>query len=125
MAQHKFVINKLASKKYNDGTQITKFQLYKRNKRWITPEELKAMLEHLQKQNPSLDVAVRGNAHSLKDIEDFELRALGPTMWRQIKSRGKDDIKYSEIDDYFENKVKEPEKFMRYYQLELTIIKKI
>jgi hypothetical protein len=114
----------LRSTKGDDGTIMKTFQIYKKNKRFITSNELHKLVDNLYKKNPNADFKIKGNGGKIpKGLteDEIKIRVLAPDMWRSAKSYGK-DLKYDNEADYLEGKVKETAKFMKYYQIELTII---
>ena len=106
-----------------DGTVHKTFQIYKKNRRFITSAELHKLVDNLYKKNPNADFHVLGNGNKIpKNLTDDEVkvRGLGIDKWHTGKNFGK-DLKYDSEADYYFGKVNETSKFIKYFQIQLTI----
>ena len=94
--------------------QIKTFQLHKKNKTEITPDEIKLIY------NSMMDKAPKGS--------QFRIRGLGVDKFNTIsygmlKNLNDDNIEIYSEEEYLNNKAKDTGKFQKYSQLEFTIIK--
>lgn len=92
-----------------DSTQTT-LQVFKKNKKEITPKEIKVLTKQI------LDKAPKGTK--------MRIRALGVDKFYTLKSLD-GDLDVLEGEEYAQGKVKDTSKFSNFYQLELTVIKPI
>jgi hypothetical protein len=117
-------LKRLKSKKIPDGSVITTYQIYKKNKRYITPKELHKLAEKLTKKNPNAEFNIKGHSDKipkhLKD-DDIMIRGLRPDRWSTLKNFGQ-DLSYQDEEDYLDGKVKDTTKFNKYFQVEITVI---
>jgi hypothetical protein len=121
-----YKLNKLKSKIISDGSKIITYQIFKKNKRFITPNELKKLSDIITKKNPNTEFNIKGHADKIpKNLkeDDIMIRGLAPHRWSTLKNYG-EDLNYDYEEEYLDGRVKNTTKFNKYFQIEITIIKK-
>ena len=97
---------KVATKKYIDSEENT-IQIYKKNKNRISVDEVRRLVGNIQKERPNAKILVRG---------------LGIDRWHTLKTFD-EELNIMDTDTYYQGKVKEPDKFADFSQLQLTVLK--
>ncbi len=96
--------------------KIKTFQLYKSNKKEITPNEINNLYKtFLEKAKPNTQLRIRG-------LGIDKMQNIGTTY---LKEKNKDLKVYTEEEfmdeEYYEGKTKDVKKFLKFSQLEFTI----
>ena len=89
---------------FRDSEQKT-FSIYKKNKKQISPAELRLLITKLQVENTKVRV-----------------RGLGIDRWHSLKGF-EDNGNIEEDEEYYEGKVREVGKFADFSQIQITILK--
>jgi hypothetical protein len=80
----------------------------------------------LTKKNPNAEFNMKGHADKipkhLKE-DDIMIRGLAPHRWSTLKNYGQ-DLSYDNEEEYLDGKVKDKAKFNKYFQIEISVIKK-
>ena len=118
-----FHLNTLKSTEMKDGSKVIKYQVYKKNKKPFTAQELQTLSAMILKKAPtSSNLQIKGHADFLPDNAPVTLQGLNPERWRTIKSFGK-DISIQDEEDYYDGKARDTSKFNQYYQAIITLLR--
>lgn len=104
----KFIVNVQDVETAPDKSTVTTSTIHISNKRFITQDELHYLTDKL------LDD---------KSVSDILIRGLSIDKWNTLKPWGR-DLKYMNQEEYYQGKVKDTAKFLKYFQIQLTIVRK-
>jgi hypothetical protein len=103
----KFNINVVETNDFGDSIEKTT-TISKKSKKRISPEEIRKISEKLLKNAP------KGSK--------IRIRGLGIDRWNTLQSYDK-ALQILDYEEYYEGKVKEPNKFADFSQIEITLLK--
>jgi hypothetical protein len=116
----KFQINELKNTTNKDGSKIITYQVYRKDKKEMTPQELKTIAEGISKKTQEKKGDFHIKAHSDELPQTVFIRGLRPDRWTTIKSFGK-DIDVQDEDEYLNGRELHTTKFQRYYQAQISL----
>ena len=116
----KFTFNKLEDKTFKNGSTRENYQIgLTDQKALLTPEDVKYLVDGLTKKTPKgTKFVVHGlgvaGIHELGDSSKYK-----PKHLKGFYS----DLNFQDEEDYFEGKSRETAKFLRYFQITISVVK--
>ena len=116
----KFTFKKLEGKTFKNGSTRENYQIALTDqKEFLTPEDVKYLVDGITKKAPKGTQFV---VHGLGVAGLHELGDSSKYKHRQMKGFYS-DLQFQEEEDYFEGKSKETAKFLKYFQITISIVK--
>ena len=113
MIQQQFNMKKINTKPFSDGTAMIQVQLYRKNKKSITYDDVSKLTKYFNDEAQK-----KGKPYKLG------IRALAIDQWKTLKGMDADELMSEEdYDEYFVNKVSDTFKFSKFEQVQIYIIK--
>ena len=116
----KFIKKKLEDKTYKNGSTRINYQISLTDqKAFLTPEDVKYLVDGITKKAP------KGTKFVVQGLGVAGLHELGDsTKYKHRQMKGfYSDLKFQEEEDYFDGKSKETAKFLKYFQIIISIVK--
>ena len=109
----KLTIKEIGSKTFKGATEKT-FQVNKTDgKTMITPEELRSIVENMEKDAKKSKKAIKFMVRGLNGMQRFTLKGYNT------------DLDLNNEDEYFDGKVNDGTKFANFYQVQITVLKEL
>ena len=106
-------IKEIGSKTFKGSTEKT-FQVNKKDgKSMITPEELRSIVENMEKDAKKSKKAIKFMVRGLNGMQKFTLKGYNT------------DLDLNNEEEYFDGKVNDGTKFANFYQVQITVQKEL
>ena len=116
----KFTFKKLEDKTFKNGSTRENYQIgLTDQKALLTPEDVKYLVDGLTKKTPK---GTKFVVHGLGVAGVHELGDSSKYKPKQLKGFYS-DLNFQNEEDYFEGKSKDTAKFLRYFQITISIVK--
>ena len=116
----KFTFKKLEGKTFKNGSTRENYQIgLTDQKALLTPEDVKYLVDGLTKKTPK---GTKFVVHGLGVAGVHELGDSSKYKPKQLKGFYS-DLNFQNEEDYFEGKSKDTAKFLRYFQITISIVK--
>ena len=116
----KFIFKKLEAKTFKNGSTRENYQIALTDqKEFLTPEDVKYLVDGITKKAP------KGTRFVVQGLGVAGLHELGDsTKYKHRQMKGfYSDLKFQEEEDYFDGRAKDTTKFLKYFQITISIVK--